>query len=183
MSSICVFCGSSKGQNSSHMKLAHDLGALLAERGHKLIYGGGGLGLMGAVASASFNAGGSVLGIMPDFLSDIERISHEINHIIVKDMHARKMMMYNKSDAFIVLPGGIGTLEEAVEILSWSRLNLHNKPIVFLDNTNYWDSILKLLNSMSEEGFIPSSFLKKIIFNPTPASTLREIERLLENIE
>ena len=183
MSSICVFCGSSKGQNSSHMKLAHDLGALLAERGHKLIYGGGGLGLMGAVASASFNAGGSVLGIMPDFLSDIERISHEINHIIVKDMHARKMMMYNKSDAFIVLPGGIGTLEEAVEILSWSRLNLHNKPIVFLDNTNYWDSILKLLNSMSEEGFIPSSFLKKIIFNPTPASTLREIERLLENTE
>ena len=73
MSSICVFCGSSKGQNSSHMKLAHDLGALLAERGHKLIYGGGGLGLMGAVASASYNAGGSVLGIMPDFLSDIER--------------------------------------------------------------------------------------------------------------
>jgi uncharacterized protein (TIGR00730 family) len=120
---------------------------------------------------------------MPDFLSDIEKISYEINHIIVKDMHARKMMMYNKSDAFIVLPGGIGTLEEAVEILSWSRLNLHNKPIVFLDNTNYWDSILKLLNSMSEEGFIPSSFLKKIIFNPTPASTLREIERLLENIE
>jgi uncharacterized protein (TIGR00730 family) len=165
------------------MKLAHDLGALLAERGHKLIYGGGGLGLMGAVASASFNAGGSVLGIMPDFLSDIEKTSYEINHIIVKDMHARKMMMYNKSDAFIVLPGGIGTLEEAVEILSWSRLNLHNKPIVFLDNTNYWDSILKLLNSMSEEGFIPSSFLKKIIFNLTPASTLREIERLLENIE
>jgi uncharacterized protein (TIGR00730 family) len=165
------------------MKLAHDLGALLAERGHKLIYGGGSLGLMGAVASASFNAGGSVLGIMPDFLSDIEKTSYEINHIIVKDMHARKMMMYNKSDAFIVLPGGIGTLEEAVEILSWSRLNLHNKPIVFLDNTNYWDSILKLLNSMSEEGFIPSSFLKKIIFNPTPASTLREIERLLENIE
>lgn len=183
MSSICVFCGSSKGQNSSHMKLAHDLGALLAERGHKLIYGGGGLGLMGAVASASYNAGGSVLGIMPDFLSDIERISHDINHIIVKDMHARKMMMYNKSDAFIVLPGGIGTLEEAVEILSWSRLNLHNKPIVFLDNTNYWDSILKLLNSMSEEGFIPSSFLKKIIFNPTPASTLQEIERTLKNIE
>ena len=183
MSSICVFCGSSKGQNSSHMKLAHDLGALLAERGHKLIYGGGGLGLMGAVASASYNAGGSVLGIMPDFLSDIERISHEINHIIVKDMHARKMMMYNKSDAFIVLPGGIGTLEEAVEILSWSRLNLHNKPIIFLDNTNYWDSILKLLNSMSEEGFIPSSFLKKVIFNPTPASTLQEIERILKNIE
>ena len=183
MSSICVFCGSSKGQNSSHMKLAHDLGALLAERGHKLIYGGGGLGLMGAVASASYNAGGSVLGIMPDFLSDIERISHEINHIIVKDMHARKMMMYNKSDAFIVLPGGIGTLEEAVEILSWSRLNLHNKPIIFLDNTNYWDSILKLLNNMYEEGFIPSSFLKKIIFNPTPASTLQEIERTLKNIE
>ena len=126
--------------------------------------GGGGLGLMGAVASASYKAGGSVLGIMPDFLSGIEKTLYEINHVIVKDMHERKMMMYDKSDAFIVLPGGIGTLEEAVEILSWSRLNLHNKPIIFLDNTNYWDSILKLLNSMSEEGFIPSSFLKKIIF-------------------
>ena len=85
------------------------------------------------------------MGIMPDFLSDIERTSYEINHVIVKDMHARKMMMYDKSDAFIVLPGGIGTLEEAVEVLSWSRLNLHNKPIIFLDNTNYWASILKLL--------------------------------------
>ena len=88
---------------------------------------------------------------MPKFLSNIEKTLSSVNHIIVNDMHERKMMMYNESDAFIVLPGGIGTLEEAVEILSWSRLNLHNKPIVFLDNTNYWSPILKLLNDMAKE--------------------------------
>ena len=95
-------------------------------------------------------------------------------------MHERKMMMYNESDAFIVLPGGIGTLEEAVEILSWSRLNLHNKPIVFLDNTNYWSPILKLLNDMAKEGFIPEDFLEKVIFKSTPLEALREIEKTLK---
>ena len=180
MFSICVFCGSSKGRNLNYIKLAHALGEILAQKGYKLIYGGGGLGLMGAVASASHKAGGDVLGIMPKFLSNIERTLSSVNHIIVNDMHERKMMMYNESDAFIVLPGGIGTLEEAVEILSWSRLNLHNKPIVFLDNTNYWIPILKLLNDMAKEKFIPEDFLEKVIFKTTPLEALREIEKTLK---
>lgn len=180
MFSICVFCGSSKGRNLNYIKLAHALGEILAQKGYKLIYGGGGLGLMGAVASSSHKARGDVLGIMPKFLSNIERTLSSVNHIIVNDMHERKMMMYNESDAFIVLPGGIGTLEEAVEILSWSRLNLHNKPIVFLDNTNYWSPILKLLNDMAKEGFIPEDFLEKVIFKTTPLEALREIEKTLK---
>lgn len=180
MFSICVFCGSSKGRNLNYIKLAHALGEILAQKGYKLIYGGGGLGLMGAVASSSHKARGDVLGIMPKFLSNIERTLSSVNHIIVNDMHERKMMMYNESDAFIVLPGGIGTLEEAVEILSWSRLNLHNKPIVFLDNTNYWSPILKLLNDMAKEKFIPEDFLEKVIFKSTPLEALREIEKTLK---
>ena len=144
------------------MALAKTVGKTLAEASHRLIYGGGGLGLMGAVARSAHKEGGKVLGIMPEFLAEIEKTLTEVEHILVPDMHARKIMMYDESDAFIVLPGGIGTLEETIEILSWMRLNLHEKPLVFLDNTGYWDPIIRGLHHTIEEGFAPESFAKDI---------------------
>jgi len=170
MTSICVFCGASPGRDPKHMALAKTVGKALAEGNHRLIYGGGGLGLMGAVARSAHQSGGKVLGIMPEFLTDIEKTLTEVEHILVPDMHARKIMMYDKSDAFIVLPGGIGTLEETIEILSWMRLNLHEKPLVFLDNTGYWGFIIRGLYHTIDEGFAPESFGKDI----HSASTARE---------
>ena len=170
MTSICVFCGASPGRDPKHMALAKTVGKALAEGNHRLIYGGGGLGLMGAVARSAHQSGGKVLGIMPEFLTDIEKTLTEVEHILVPDMHARKIMMYDKSDAFIVLPGGIGTLEETIEILSWMRLNLHEKPLVFLDNTGYWGLIIRGLYHTIDEGFAPESFGKDI----HSASTARE---------
>jgi len=162
MTSICVFCGASPGHDPKHMALAKAVGIAIAEGKLRLVYGGGGLGLMGAVARSTHSAGGDVLGIMPKFLAEIEKTLTEVEHRLVPDMHARKIMMYDESDAFIVLPGGIGTLEETIEILSWMRLNLHEKPLVFLDDTGYWDPIIRGLYHTIEEGFAPESFAKDI---------------------
>ena len=162
MTSICVFCGASPGRDPKHIALAKSVGISLADANHRLIYGGGGLELMGAVARSAYKAGGKVLGIMPEFLADVEKTLTDVEHILVADMHARKIMMYDESDAFIVLPGGIGTLEETIEILSWMRLNLHEKPLVFLDDTGYWDPIIRGLHHTIEEGFAPKSFAKDI---------------------
>ena len=170
MTSICVFCGASPGRDPKHMALAKTVGKALAEGSHRLVYGGGGLGLMGAVARSAHKEGGKVLGIMAEFLAEIEKTLTEIEHILVRDMHARKIMMYDESEAFIVLPGGIGTLEETIEILSWMRLNLHKKPLVFLDDTGYWEPIIRGLHHTIEEGFAPESFAKDI----HSASTARE---------
>jgi len=162
MTSICVFCGASPGRDPKHMALASAVGKALADGEHRLVYGGGGLGLMGAVARSTHKEGGKVLGIMPEFLTDVEKTLTDVEHILVPDMHARKIMMYDESEAFIVLPGGIGTLEETIEILSWMRLNLHEKPLVFLDDTGYWDPIIRGLHHTIEEGFAPESFAKDI---------------------
>ena len=170
MTSICVFCGASPGRDPKHMALAKTVRKALAEGSHRLVYGGGGLGLMGAVARSAHKEGGKVLGIMPEFLAEIEKTLTEIEHILVRDMHARTIMMYDESEAFIVLPGGIGTLEETIEILSWMRLNLHKKPLVFLDDTGYWEPIIRGLHHTIEEGFAPESFAKDI----HSASTARE---------
>ena len=162
MTSICVFCGASPGRDPKHIVLAKAVGSALAEGNHRIVYGGGGLGLMGAVARSAHHSGGKILGIMPEFLAEVEQTLTEVEHILVADMHARKIMMYDESEAFIVLPGGIGTLEETIEILSWMRLNLHEKPLVFLDNTGYWDPIIRGLYHTIEEGFTPESFAKDI---------------------
>ena len=123
--SICVYCGASDDVQPGYIKLAEELGRELAKRDIRLVYGGGGVGLMGACARSTHEAGGEVLGIMPKFLLQKERVFDEVEHRIVDDMHTRKQMMFDESDAFIELPGGIGTLEEAVERLSWARLGLH----------------------------------------------------------
>jgi len=154
---LCVFCGASPGNDPAHMKLATQLGADIASRGHKLVYGGGGLGLMGAVARAAHNGGAPVTGVMPNFLKEAEKTVSGIEHEFVETMHERKISMFERADAFIVLPGGIGTLEEAVEILSWLRLNLHVKPVIFLSDTGYWETLLATFHHVVDSGFAGES--------------------------
>jgi len=178
MTSICVFCGASPGRDPKHMALATATGTAIAERNFR---GGGGLGLMGATARAANKAGGKVLGIMPDFLAEVEQTLTEVEHIIVPDMHARKIMMYEESDGFIVLPGGIGTLEETIEVLSWMRLNLHMKPLVFLHDTGYWSPILDGLNHIIDEHFAPESFRRDLHEATTPRTALDIIIEKIAN--
>ena len=153
--SICVFCGSRPGNETHYLELAKRTGRNIAKAGYRLVYGGGGSGLMGATARAAFQENGDVLGIMPAFLTEIEDVLKDVPHEIVPDMHVRKRKMYDASDAFIVLPGGIGTMEEAVEVMSWARMRLHNKPIVFLSTNGYWDPMVDLMLHTNEAGFSP----------------------------
>lgn len=176
LSSICVYCGASDAVNPKYIDLAKRLGTELAKSGLRLVYGGGGVGLMGACARAAHEAGGDVLGIMPRFLLDKERIYTDVEHRIVDDMHTRKMMMFEEADAFIVLPGGIGTLEEAVEILSWARLGLHAKPMAFLDEDGFWQPFFELIEKIIEGGFIPAEFRSAMVHCRTPDETLDAIK-------
>lgn len=152
---ICVYCGSNAGINPAYAEGAHTLGRQMAEAGIGLVYGGGGLGLMGEVARTVLAHGGRVTGIIPAFLSKKERMlrdAHEM--IVVEDMHQRKKLMFDKSDAFVALPGGIGTLEELVEQLTWAQLGQHTKPIVLVNIQGFWAPFLELLQHMRREAFI-----------------------------
>lgn len=177
--SICVYCGASDAVDPRYIRLAEELGRELARRGIRLVYGGGGVGLMGACARAAHEASGEVLGIMPRFLLQKERIYKDVEHRIVDDMHTRKQMMFDESEAFIVLPGGIGTLEEAVEILSWARLGLHAKPMAFLDEDGFWSPFFELLERIIEGGFIPDDFRQMMVHSKTPADA---VEALLDRV-
>ena len=179
--SVAVFCGSSPGKNPAHLRLARRLGQEIAERGLRLVYGGGGLGLMGAVARAAHTGGAEVLGVIPDMLKEAEALLPEIEHEIVDDMHTRKIRMYRAADAFIILPGGIGTLEEAIEVLSWQRLNLHEKPILFLSDTHYWKAWIEALHLQIEEGFSPESLSRDILEARTVNEAFDAIEDRLNN--
>ena len=152
---ICVYCGSGCGRNPAYLSAARQLGQTLAQSDIGLIYGGGSLGLMGEVAKATLAAGGRVTGIIPDFLVQRERMLTDVNELIVTaNMHERKMTMFERADGFIALPGGMGTLEELVEISTWSQLGRHNKPIILANIDRYWDPLLTLLEHMRQEQFI-----------------------------
>ncbi len=157
--SVCVFCGSSEDVDPALKDGAARLGRMIAERGWRLVYGGGGVGLMGAAARAAHAAGGRVVGIMPAFLRSRERLFDDVETVIVTSMHERKALMYDQSDAFIVAPGGVGTLEEAVEVLSWKRLDLHPKPVVFHSPDGFWDAFDALIRQNVSTGMTPRSFL------------------------
>lgn len=156
--SICVYCGSSENTKPEYLDLATRFGAELARRGLRLVYGGGSIGLMGRCARAAFAAGGEVLGVMPRFLERREIVLEEVPHRMVDTMHERKFTMFEESDAFVVLPGGIGTLEEAVETLSWRRLDLHKKPVVFLSEDDFWAPFFALVRHTVEAGLTPADF-------------------------
>jgi uncharacterized protein (TIGR00730 family) len=152
---ICVYCGSGNGRNPKYMAAARQLGQTMAESGIGLIYGGGSLGLMGEVAKSTLAAGGRVTGVIPDFLVQRERMLTDVNELIVtSNMHERKMTMFERADGFVALPGGMGTLEELVEICTWAQLGRHNKPIILANVNNYWDPFLTLIDHMRQEKFI-----------------------------
>ena len=153
--SICVYCGSGSGSDPIFLQSAQALGRGLAQEGIRLVYGGGAIGLMGAVARSVLDNGGEVTGIIPDFLTDKERLIPEVQeNIIVPDMHTRKRMMFEKADAFVALPGGIGTLEELVEQMTWAQLGRHRKPILMLSIADFYKPLLVLLAHMRQSGFI-----------------------------
>ena len=150
---VCVFCGSLEGRDSRYLELGVDLGRLLAEAGLQVVYGGGGMGIMGAVADSAIAAGGHVTGVIPSFLAERERYHPDVAKLIeTRDMHERRMAMYDNADAFVSLPGGIGTLEETVEVLSWITLDIHTKPVILVDSA-YWSPFLALLEHMDDHGF------------------------------
>ena len=152
---ICVYCGSGSGRNPAFAKAARDFGRILAENRIGLVYGGGSLGLMGEIAHATLRHGGHVTGIIPGFLSEREHMLIEAQELfVVDDMHQRKHLMFVKSDAFVALPGGIGTLEEFVEQLTWSQLGRHAKPIALVNIEGFWDPLLALFDKMSGELFV-----------------------------
>jgi uncharacterized protein (TIGR00730 family) len=157
--SVCVFCGSSQAADPAYLRAAAALGRALAEADLRLVYGGGGVGLMGACAVAAHQAGGRVLGVIPDFLVGRERALETVEHVVVTNMHERKMMMFERSDAFVVLPGGIGTLEEVVELLSWRRLDLHRKPIVFYNPGGFWRPLFELFQHTVDARLTPPEFM------------------------
>jgi len=156
---ICVYCGSSPGKDEAYMEAATTLGRTIAERSARLIYGAGDNGLMGATARATLAAGGEVIGVVPQIL-----IGHEgntdVNTTLIRTetMHERKKVMFANADAFIVLPGGPGTLDETIETLTWRQLGLHDKPLVFVDTNGYWTRLLDLFAHFTESGFMHSRF-------------------------
>jgi len=153
--SICVYCGSGVGSKPVYTDAARTLGRTLAEAGIGLVYGGGSLGLMGEVARSTLKAGGRVTGIIPAFLSEREQMLRDVDELVVtEDMHQRKMLMFQKSDAFVALPGGIGTLEELVEQLTWSQLGRHKKPVIIANIDGFWTPFLRLLDHMRTDAFI-----------------------------
>jgi uncharacterized protein (TIGR00730 family) len=158
ISSVCVYCGSSDAADPAWLEAATTLGAALAAEGLRLVYGGGGVGLMGACARAAHAAGGRVLGVMPSFLVNREIVLEDVETVIVTSMHERKIRMFEAADAFVVLPGAIGTLEEAVELLSWRRLGLHAKPIVFYDPGGFWRPLFELFEQFIADRLVPPEF-------------------------
>jgi len=164
-SSICVFCGSRFGADPAGREVATRLGELLAARGITLVYGGGGVGLMGLVANAALKAGGRAVGIIPRFLLQREAGHPALSEtVVVETMHERKLQMFERSDAFVVLPGGIGTLEELFEVMSWRTLGLHTKPIVIVDQGGYWQPLAALLRGVVEGGFAERTHLDHVAF-------------------
>ena len=174
--SVCLFCGSSDRADPAYIRAARDFGRATAEAGWRLVYGGGGVGLMGASARGAHEAGGRVLGIMPAFLRSRERLFDEVETVVVTSMHERKQLMYDQSDAFVVAPGGIGTLEEVVELLSWKRLDLHQKPVVFLNLNGFWNGFFDLMRHSVDEGMTPADFLNAWTVADTVEAALEQIQ-------
>jgi len=154
ITSICVYCGSRSGHGPEHAALATTLGRSLGERGIRLIYGGGHVGLMGIIADAALAQGGAVTGVIPEHLFRAE-VGHEglSELVLVDSMHVRKQCMFELADAFVMLPGGIGTLDETFEILTWRQLGLHDQPVVVLDAQGYWQPFLDLIDHIIASGF------------------------------
>ena len=175
--SLCVFCGSREGIDTAYHAAALRLGQLMGERGVRLVYGGGSIGLMGVVADAVIAAGGEAVGVIPDFLIQYEVGHRRLQDLVVTDsMHDRKRRMFEMADAFVILPGGLGTLDETFEIVTWKQLRLHDSPIVVLDVNGYWSPLLDLLGAIIAAGFARPEITELITVVETPEQVLQALE-------
>jgi uncharacterized protein (TIGR00730 family) len=185
--SICVYCGSSPGRDAVYLKAGHTLGRSIAESGLRLVYGGGTKGIMGAVSEGALRAGGKVTGIIPNFLLNKEATESALSRldelIVTENMHERKHMMFEKSDAFVALPGGIGTVEEIVEVMTWAQLGRHRKPIVFVNIKHFWDPMTAMIDHMRAEGFVHTGHLVNPLVVEKPEAVVPAILTEAANIE
>jgi hypothetical protein len=176
---VCVFCGASSGRNPRYAEAARAFGAVLARRGLGLVYGGGRVGLMGAVADGALAGGGEVIGVIPRELVDRELAHSGLTELhVVGSLHERKAKMAELADAFVALPGGFGTLDELMEQLTWSQLGLHTKPVGLLDVEGYWLPLIELARHATGEGFVRESDLAAIIVGENAELVLDSLERL-----
>ena len=173
---ICVFCGARSGRDDVYLSLARNVARAIVARGHSIVYGGGRIGMMGALADAALEAGGEVVGVIPAAIAGAEIAHSGITELhIVDSMHARKAMLSKLGDAFVALPGGIGTLDELFEALTWRQLGIHDKPVGILNAAGYYDPLLATLDRMFEEGLLPPSTRRFITVDD-------DIEPLLEKM-
>jgi len=176
VNTVCVFCGASTGANIAYEHAAHDLGALIAEQGLRLIFGAGRIGMMGLVADAVISGGGTAIGVIPTFLKDRELAHNNLAELhVVNSMHERKQLMFNLSDAFIILPGGLGTLDETVEIITWAQLGRHKKPIILIDTEGYWEPFHKLIEHISKSGFAHGPIRDHYTTAPDPVTAIAQL--------
>jgi len=171
MRAVCLFCGSRTGHDPAYRKMAGRVGRSLAEAGFHLIYGAGDLGLMGEAARAAQAAGGHITGVIPRQLADREVGKQDLDKLIVTEtMHERKKLMLGNADAVVALPGGLGTLDEVIEALTWRHLGFHAKPILLFDQGGYWDPLMHLFKHFETEGFVGADYRDHLIFADTPAA-------------
>jgi len=179
LSSVCVYCGSSPGNDPAYLEAGRTLGRTIGEAGLRLVYGGGTKGIMGAVAEGAMSAGGKVTGIIPRFLMNKEATEKALGAldelVVTEDMHERKHRMFEESDAFVTLPGGIGTLEEVIEIMTWAQLGRHTKPIVLANINSFWDPLSTLLDHMRNAGFIHTGHRVKPLIVDAPGDIVPAI--------
>ncbi|MDQ6612939.1 MAG: TIGR00730 family Rossman fold protein [Gemmatimonadota bacterium] len=178
MKHICVFCASNPGIQPGYMQAARELGELIATRGATVLYGGGGTGLMGALADGALGAGGRVVGVMPHALVEREAAHRSLSELhIVNSMHDRKAMLAELADGYVALPGGIGTLEELFEAWTWAQLGVHNKPIGLLNVQGYWNTLTKFFDQMGSEGFLRSHTRDLALIDDVAERLLHQMDR------
>ena len=176
---VCVYCGSREGNKELYKQQAEQLGILIAEKGLSLVYGAGSIGLMGIVARSAADSGADVIGIIPSHLDDVEITQDGLAELhITDDMHQRKKMMFERSDAFIVLPGGLGTLDETLEMMTWAQLNLHEKPIIIVNSNGYWSPLLKLVDHVVDDGFATPENASLLTVASNPVEAIQIIEQI-----
>ena len=174
--SVCVYCGSRLGNKDLYQKQAKELGERIAKAGLSLVYGAGSIGLMGVVARAARDNGADVIGIIPEHLDDIEITQPGLAELhITDDMHQRKKMMFERSDAFIVLPGGLGTLDETLEMMTWAQLSLHSKPIILVNTNGYWSPLVELVSHVVADGFASSENAELLTVVSSPAEAIAHL--------
>jgi len=179
--SVCVYCGSRLGNKDLYQKQSENLGQLIAEAGFSLVYGAGSIGLMGVVARAARDSGADVVGVIPEHLDDIEITQPGLSELHVTDnMHQRKKMMFERSDAFVVLPGGLGTLDETLEMMTWAQLSLHNKPIILVNSNGYWSPLVELVQHVVADGFASAENADLLTVVTSPGEAIAFLEAINE---